>query len=108
MLGAFEKYFENVRNPAVLSVNVAYFHLHMTASFSENEPHQIAFRLRVRDIACIQMFVERFQHRLVRYLVYLLGRRDGFDDLVQERWLRVLEHGASYDGRSRSSLGFSR
>jgi len=34
-------------------------------------------------------------------LVYVLGRRDGVDDLVQETWLRVMERGKSYDGRSR-------
>jgi RNA polymerase sigma-70 factor (ECF subfamily) len=31
----------------------------------------------------------------------VLGRRDGVDDLVQETWLRVMERGKSYDGRSR-------
>jgi RNA polymerase sigma-70 factor (ECF subfamily) len=30
-----------------------------------------------------------------------MGRRDEVDDLVQETWLRVLERGSSYDGRSR-------
>ena len=37
----------------------------------------------------------------MRYLVYVLGRRDGVDDMVQETWLRVMERGKSYDGRSR-------
>ena len=40
-------------------------------------------------------------YRLVRYLVSVLGRRDGVDDFVQETWLRVLERGESYDGHSR-------
>jgi len=31
----------------------------------------------------------------------LMGRQDEVDDLVQETWLRVLERGRSYDGRSR-------
>ena len=30
-----------------------------------------------------------------------VGKRDPVDDLVQETWLRVLERGRSYDGRSR-------
>jgi RNA polymerase sigma-70 factor (ECF subfamily) len=45
--------------------------------------------------------VVEYQFRLVRYLIYLLGRRDFVDDLVQETWLRVLERGRSYDGHSR-------
>ena len=48
-----------------------------------------------------ERLVEEYQDRLVRYLVYVLGRRDGVDDLVQETWLRVMERGKSYDGRSR-------
>jgi RNA polymerase sigma-70 factor (ECF subfamily) len=62
---------------------------------------QIAQGLRQRDIALLQALVEQYQYRLVRYLIYLLGRRDEVDDLVQETWLRVLERGSSYNGRSR-------
>jgi RNA polymerase sigma-70 factor (ECF subfamily) len=43
---------------------------------------------------------EQYQYRLVRYLIYLTGRRDQVDDLVQETWLRVLERGHSYNGQS--------
>ena len=49
----------------------------------------------------LQGLVEQYQYRLVRYLIYFLGRRDLVDDLVQETWLRVLERGGQYDGRSR-------
>ena len=66
-----------------------------------SEAEQIALGLRRRDLRLLQTLVEQFQHRLVRYLIYLLGRREGVDDLVQETWLRVLERGASFDGRSR-------
>ena len=65
------------------------------------DTQEIALGLRRRDIACLQRLVEQYQYRLVRYLIYLLGRREGVDDLVQETWLRVLERGSSYDGRSR-------
>ena len=65
------------------------------------DTREIARGLRERDVALLQMLVEEYQDRLVRYLVYVLGRRDEVDDLVQETWLRVMERGRSYDGRSR-------
>ena len=73
----------------------------MLAETVVSEPEQIARALRQRDVAVLQALVEQYQHRLVRYLIYLLGQRDPVDDLVQETWLRVLERGRSYDGRSR-------
>jgi RNA polymerase sigma-70 factor, ECF subfamily len=67
----------------------------------KSETQQIGLGLRRRDVTLLQALVEQYQYRLVRYLIYLLGRRDGVDDLVQETWLRVMERGSSYDGRSR-------
>ena len=71
------------------------------ANRDTGDTREIARGLRDRDVAVLQMLVEEYQDRLVRYLVYVLGRRDGVDDLVQETWLRVMERGKSYDGRSR-------
>lgn len=65
------------------------------------DTQRIARGLRHRDVALLHDLVEQYQFRLVRYLIYLLGHRDSVDDLVQETWLRVLEHGRSYNGRSR-------
>ncbi|MGE5736340.1 MAG: RNA polymerase sigma factor [Acidobacteriota bacterium] len=45
--------------------------------------------------------VERCHHRLVRYLLYLTGRRDYAEDLAQETWVRVLQRGSQYNGRQR-------
>ncbi len=73
----------------------------MTFAGTESETQQIANGLRARDIALLHRLVSQYQHRLVRYFIYLLGRRDPVDDLVQETWLRVLERGHSYDGQSR-------
>ncbi len=67
----------------------------------KSDTQQIARGLRARDVLLLHALVEQYQYRLVRYLIYLLGRRDEVDDLVQETWLRVLERGGSYDGRSR-------
>jgi RNA polymerase sigma-70 factor (ECF subfamily) len=65
------------------------------------DTQRIARGLRRRDVALLHDLVVEYQFRLVRYLIYLLGRRDSVDDLVQETWLRVLERGRSYDGHSR-------
>jgi RNA polymerase sigma-70 factor, ECF subfamily len=65
------------------------------------DTQRIARGLRHRDVALLHDLVEQYQFRLVRYLIYLLGRRDSVDDLVQETWLHVLERGRSYNGRSR-------
>src|SRR5580698_7097579 len=67
----------------------------------KSDAQQIKLGLCQRDVAFLQTLVEQYQYRLVRYLIYLLGRRDGVDDLVQETWLRVLERGSSYGGHSR-------
>jgi RNA polymerase sigma-70 factor (ECF subfamily) len=66
-----------------------------------SDTQQIALGLRQGDVGVLEALVEQYQYRLVRYLIYLLGRRDVVDDLVQETWLRVLERGSSYDGKSR-------
>jgi RNA polymerase sigma-70 factor (ECF subfamily) len=70
-------------------------------TIDKNDVGQIALGLQRRDALFIQTLVEQFQYRLVRYLIYLLGSRDGVDDLVQETWLRVLERGHTFDGKSR-------
>jgi RNA polymerase sigma-70 factor (ECF subfamily) len=71
------------------------------AAGMDSDARQIALGLRQRNLVLLDTLVAQYQYRLVRYLIYLLGRRDGVDDLVQETWLRVLERGSSYDGRSR-------
>ena len=73
----------------------------MTVSAMETDTERIARGLRRRDVALLHQLVEQYQYRLVRYLIYLTGRRDQVDDIVQETWLRVVERGSSYDGRSR-------
>jgi RNA polymerase sigma-70 factor (ECF subfamily) len=67
----------------------------------ESETQRIALGLRQGDVVVLEALVQQYHYRLVRYLVSLLGRRDGIDDFVQETWLRVLERGGSYDGQSR-------
>jgi RNA polymerase sigma-70 factor, ECF subfamily len=67
----------------------------------ETEAERIARGLRRRDLSLIRELVERYQYRLVRYLIFLAGRREGVEDCAQETWIRVLDRAAQYDGRSR-------
>ena len=71
---------------------------------AETEPATIARGLRERDMELLADLVERSQRRLVRYLLYLTGRRDYAEDLAQETWIRVLQRGSQYNGRQRFDL----
>ena len=55
--------------------------------------------LRRRDPDLLDRLIEQYQHRLLRYLIYLSGNRELAEDLFQETWIRVLERGHQYDGR---------
>jgi len=68
---------------------------------AEAETAKIARGLRERDMELFADLVERYQHRLVRYLLYLTGRREYAEDLAQETWIRVLQRGSQYNGRQR-------
>jgi len=68
---------------------------------AETETAKIARGLRERDMRLLADLVERNQRRLVRYLLYLIGRRDYAEDLAQETWIRVLQRGSQYNGRQR-------
>ena len=68
---------------------------------AETETAKIARGLREKDMELLADLVERCHHRLVRYLLYLLGRRDSAEDLAQETWIRVLQRGSQYNGRQR-------
>lgn len=68
-------------------------------SVMADENTEIARGLRRRDPELLDRLIEKYQHRLLRYLVYLTGRRDLAEDFFQETWIRVLERGHQYDGR---------
>ncbi len=67
----------------------------------ENEEAQIASGLRRRDPDVLDALIEQYQHRLLRYLAHMTGNRATAEDLFQETWIRVLEKGYQYDGKSR-------
>jgi len=68
---------------------------------AETETAKIARGLREKDMELLADLVERYQHRLVRYLLYLTGRREYAEDLAQDTWIRVLQRGSQYNGRQR-------
>lgn len=63
----------------------------------ESETSAIARGLRRRDPDLLDRLIEQYQHRLLRFLVYLTGNRELAQDLFQETWIRVLERGHQYD-----------
>jgi RNA polymerase sigma-70 factor, ECF subfamily len=65
----------------------------------ESETSAIARGLRRRDPDLLDRLIEQYQHRLLRYLIYLSGNRELAEDLFQETWIRVLERGHQYDGK---------
>jgi len=71
---------------------------HYFVNSMESETKAIARGLRQRDPDLLDRLIEQYQHRLLRYLVYLSGNRELAEDLFQETWIRVLERGHQYDG----------
>ncbi len=65
----------------------------------EDERVEIVRGLRRRDGDVLDWLIERYQHRLFRYLLNLTGRRDLAEELFQETWVRVLERGHLYSDR---------
>lgn len=57
---------------------------------------RLAQGLRTGDPDTLDGLIERYQHRLFRYLVSLTGNRAAAEDIFQDTWLRVLERGHQY------------
>jgi len=67
----------------------------------EKDGTRIMRGLRKRDTSLLDRLIELYQHRLLRYLYYLTGNRELAEDMFQETWMRVLERGHQYNGKSR-------
>ena len=61
----------------------------------------IARGLKRNDPELLDRLIELHQHRLLRYLLFLTGKREVAEDLFQETWMRVLLRGAQYNGKAR-------
>jgi len=57
--------------------------------------------LRRRDPAALAGLVERYRHRLYRYLFRLARQPAAADDLFQQTWLNVVRQAGHFDGRAR-------
>lgn len=65
------------------------------------ENFAIAHRLKRKEAGLLDELIVRYQHRLLRYLMYLTGNREMAEDIFQEVWMRVLVRGEQYNGRAR-------
>jgi RNA polymerase sigma-70 factor, ECF subfamily len=75
-----------------------------TVSFStlmRDETKSIARGLQKRDPDLLDRLIEQYQYRLFRYLTYITGDKARAEDFFQETWIRVLERGHQYDGKSK-------
>ncbi len=61
----------------------------------------IAAGLKRQAAGLLEELIVRYQHRLLRYLLYLTGNREQAEDLFQEVWMRVLVRGSQYNGQAR-------
>ncbi len=68
---------------------------------SRQENVLIAQGLKRHDEGLLDELIVQYQHRLLRYLLYLTGNREVAEDLFQDTWMRVLMRGAQYNGNAR-------
>ncbi|HLY41306.1 MAG TPA: RNA polymerase sigma factor [Terracidiphilus sp.] len=61
----------------------------------------IAEGLKRNEAGLLNDLILRYQHRLLRYLLYLTANREMAEDLFQEVWMRVLTRGAQFNGKAR-------
>ena len=83
----------NVRNSIVLTPEAV--------KQAERENAAIARGLKNHDPELLDQLIETYQHRLMRYLMFLTSRREVAEDLFQEVWIRVLKRGEQYNGKAR-------
>jgi RNA polymerase sigma-70 factor (ECF subfamily) len=101
---------ENRKNSGPASVLAALAHVSQgsmsTASLTlaeqtKTENLAIAEGLKRHDADLLDQLIVQYQHRLLRYLLYLTGNRELAEDLFQECWMRVLVRGSQYNGNAR-------
>ena len=75
------------------------------ASLAEEQAKQenlaVAEGLKRQEPGLLDELIVRYQHRLLRYLLFLTGHREMAEDLFQEVWMRVLTRGGQFNGKAR-------
>jgi RNA polymerase sigma-70 factor (ECF subfamily) len=71
------------------------------AAQDQSENLAIAHGLKRQNPELLDQLIELYQHRLLRYLLFLTGKREVAEDLFQETWMRVLLRGGQYNGKAR-------
>lgn len=89
------------RGPSSVSENKMSTATLTLAEQSRAENATIAQGLRRHDPELLDRLIIQYQHRLLRYLLFLTGNRDLAEDLFQETWMRVLTRGSQYNGAAR-------
>ncbi len=70
-------------------------------SVMKQENAEIVQGLRRRNPDLLDQLIERYHYRLMRYLLHLTGNRETAEDVFQETWVRVLERGHQYNGKTK-------
>src|ERR1700677_3805400 len=68
---------------------------------ARQESLEIAQGLKRQEAGLLDQLIVRYQHRLLRSLLYLTSNREQAEDLFQEVWMRVLLRGGQFDGKAR-------
>jgi RNA polymerase sigma-70 factor, ECF subfamily len=68
---------------------------------TQSDNAAIAHGLKRKNPELLDRLIELYQHRLLRYLLFLTGKREVAEDLFQETWIRVLMRGSQYNGKAR-------
>jgi RNA polymerase sigma-70 factor (ECF subfamily) len=90
-----------VRMSATISCLTASRPAYHYSTLMSDEAKSIALGLRRRDPDLLDRLIEQYQYRLFRYLLYITFNRERAEDFFQETWIRVLERGHQYDGKSK-------
>lgn len=61
----------------------------------------VAQGLKRQDAGLLDELIVKYQHRLMRYLLYLTGNREQAEDLFQDVWMRVMVRGGQFNGQAR-------
>ncbi|MGB6691937.1 MAG: sigma-70 family RNA polymerase sigma factor [Terracidiphilus sp.] len=68
---------------------------------ARQESLAVSAGLKRQEAGLLDELIVRYQHRLLRYLLYLTSNRELAEDLFQEVWMRVLVRGGQFNGQAR-------